>query len=97
MAFRMFGGTVHAALVHAATQYDIRQARGKRYNHYALAQYLRRIQEVEEEIAAGKPLRAALLGAFHGRLLDCSLVAVGEPKFTRDEMRSQQLTYVGHK
>ena len=84
--FRVFCGSVHAALVHAATQYDIRQSRGKRHNPYALAQYLTRIDEVEADIAAGATARAALCAAFSDRMLDCLLVALGEPKHSRDEL-----------
>src|SRR4051812_10439870 len=39
----LFGGTIRSALTHAATRYDVRQSKGKRYNVYALAQYLARI------------------------------------------------------
>lgn len=71
----------------------VKRARKKYYNHYALGQYLIRVSEVEEDIAAGKPIRAVLLSAFNGRLLDHLLKAVGEPKFTREEMLNQSLTY----
>lgn len=91
--FRMFGGTIHAALVHAATQYDIRAAKRRGHNPYALAQYLDRIANVEKDIVGGMTPRAALLGAFNDRLLDCLLTAIGESKFTREEMQSQPLTY----
>ncbi len=83
--FRMFGGTVRSALVHALTQYDVRQARGKRYNRYALAQYLNRIDQVCADIEAGAAVRAALVAGFSGALLDCALKAVNEPKHTREE------------
>ena len=85
---RMFGGSIHAALVHAATQYDTRQARGKRYNPYALAQYLGRITEVEADIKRGATPRAALLAAFNDRLLSCLLKAINEPDFTIEEKRA---------
>lgn len=92
---RLFGGTVHSALVHAATAYDRKESSKKGYNHYALAIYLGRIQDIEKDIAAGEPLRAALLAGFTGRLLDCLLVAVGEPKFTKEEMQRQDYVYHG--
>lgn len=91
--FRLFGGTIHSALVHAATQYDIRQARGKYHNPYALAQYLMRIDDIDKDIAAGAKPRAALLAAFSDRLLDAMLKAIGEPPFTLDEKRSGRVTY----
>ncbi len=92
--FRIFGGSVRSALVHAATQHDIRNARGKRYNHYALAQYFARIDEVCDDIAKGANPREALLAAFSDRLLDCFLKAIGEPKFTLEEKRApRSVTY----
>lgn len=78
--FRLFGGTIRSALVHAATQYDIRQARGKRHNPYALGQYLMRIDEVTADIDAGAAPRDALAAAFNDRLLGVLLVAIGESK-----------------
>lgn len=78
----MFGGTIRTALVHAATQYDIRQSKRRGYNPYALAQYLARIEDVELDIAAGQTPRAALYAAFNDRLLDTLLTAIGEPKQT---------------
>lgn len=90
---KLFGGSIHNALIHAATAYDIKEAKKKYHNHYALAQYLMRIDEVEDDIAMGAKPRSALMAAFNGRLLDHLLVAIGEPKFTRDEMQSQSYTY----
>lgn len=84
--FRMFGGSIHTALVHAATQYDIRQARGKRYNRYALAQYLMRIDDVEQDITAGADPRQALCAAFSGSLLNAMLKAIGASSPTQDEL-----------
>ncbi len=79
---------VRDKLIHAATAYDRRQARGKRYNPYALAQYFQRIDEVMADIEAGATPREALLAAFSDRLLDALLVGIGEPKFTMDEKRA---------
>lgn len=83
--FRMFGGTVRSALVHAATAYDRRREGKSGYNHYALAQYLKRIDEVCDDICKGATPRAALIAAFSDRMLDAMLKAIGEPKHTRDE------------
>lgn len=84
--FRMFGGTVRTALVHAVTQYDIRQSRGKRYNHYALGQYLGRVDDICSDIDAGANPRAAIVAGMTGPLLACCLKAIGEAVPTRDEM-----------
>lgn len=85
-------------LVSAATAYDQRceaQERRRRYpvNIYRLGHILGRIDEVMADIEAGASPRAALLAAFNDRLLDALLKAVGEPKFTRDEMLGQGYTY----
>lgn len=74
-------------LIHAATRYDRARVNRPGYNIYAMAQYFGRIDEVCAAIDTGTPVRAALLGAFSDRLLDALLVAVGEPKATREELR----------
>ena len=84
--FRLFGGTVRSALVHAVTQYDIRQARGKRYNPYALAQYLGRVDDIMTDIGKGATPRAAVSAGMTGALLACCLKAIGEAAPTRDEL-----------
>lgn len=84
--FRMFGGTVRSALVHAVTQHDIRQARGKRYNPYALAQYLGRVDDICKDITDGATPRAAIVAGMTGSLLACCLKAIGEAAPTRDEL-----------
>jgi hypothetical protein len=85
--FRMFGGTVRSALVHAATQYDVRQEGKRGYNPYALAQYLRRIDDVCSDIERGADPRAALTAGFHGPLLNALLKAIGADKATPAEQR----------
>lgn len=82
----MFGGTVESALTHAVTRYDERQSRTKHYNHYALAQYLRRVDEICADIKAGAPVRAAICAGVTGPLLNACLKAVGEAPATRDEL-----------
>lgn len=84
--FRMFGGTVRTALVRAVTQYDIRQARGKRYNPYAMGQYLQRVDDICDDIAKGASPRAAIVAGMTGPLLACCLKAIGEAAPSRDEM-----------
>jgi hypothetical protein len=92
--FNYWGGSLHTALVHAATMYDRKEETKRGYNRYALGQYLMRIDEVEADIKAGTPPRAALLAAFNDRLLDHMLKAIGEPEFTRDEMTGQSYVYI---
>ena len=88
----LFGGTIHTALVHALTVYDrqneTRAASNPRahYNPYALPQYLIRLDAIEADIAAGAPVRDAIVAAFHGPLLRVALKAVNEPAATRDEL-----------
>lgn len=78
---------LHFKLVHAVTEYDRRQSTRRGYNRWALPQYLGACTSAEEDIAAGKPVRAALVSNFCGRLLDVVLKAVGEPKSTDLEQR----------
>jgi len=40
---KLFGGSIHSALVHAVTEYDRRESKKRYYNHYALGQYLARV------------------------------------------------------
>jgi hypothetical protein len=74
-----------AKLVMAVSAYDRRQAAKPGYNRYALPQYMGAVQQVEEELEAGTPLRQAIVKNFCGRLLDACLRAVGEPISTREE------------
>jgi hypothetical protein len=82
----MFGNDIHTALVHAATRYDNRQSKGKRYNVYALGQYLIRIDDVCADIERGAEPRAAIVAAFSGPLLNAFLKAIETAPATRDEM-----------
>lgn len=84
--FRMFGGSVERALAHAVTRYDERQSKTKHYNRYALGQYLRRVDDIVQDIAAGAPVRAAIVAGMTGPLLNACLKAVGEQPATRDEL-----------
>jgi len=72
---------LHHRLLHAVTEYDRKQEKRKGYNHYALAQYIGRLQEIEKDIAAGMSVREALVSGFNGRLLDILLKAAGEDSF----------------
>jgi hypothetical protein len=83
---RLFGGTIKTALIHAATRYDVRQSKGKRYNRYALAQYFARIDDVCADIDNGATPRAAIVAAFSGSLLNAMLKAANVETATRDEL-----------
>jgi hypothetical protein len=85
--------TIHDKMIHAVTDYDRKESTKRGYNIYALAMYIGRVHDVEADMEKGLPIRVALLRAFNGRLLDAVLKAVGEPKFTRDEMQKQSYTY----
>jgi hypothetical protein len=84
---------LHHTLVHAATAYDRRQSKSKRYNPYALAQYLARIDEVEQDVAAGAEPRAALCAAFTGSLLSTMLRAIEAPAATPAELMGAGWSY----
>lgn len=83
----MFGGTIKSALIHAATRYDVRQSKGKRYNHYALGQYFMRIDEVCADIERGADPRKAITAAFTGPMLNTMLKAADLDKANSDELR----------
>jgi len=63
----------------ALTAYDKRQAKGKRYNPYALPQYLEALRDADEEVSGGRPLGLALARYFTGSVLDAVKKAVGAP------------------
>ena len=86
---RLFANDPHAALLHALTDYDRKQAaKPGMHNPYALPQYMRRLTEVQELVDGGATWRNALTRGFSGRLLDVCLRAIGEPKSTAEEQRS---------
>jgi hypothetical protein len=64
-------------LIHAATVYDRRQSHGKRYNAYALGQYMLRVDEVLADVAAGAKPRDAIVAGFSGPLRSAMLKAAG--------------------
>ncbi len=76
---------VRTKLVHAATEYDRKQASKRSYNRYALGIYLNAIDATCKDIEQGLTVRAALLVNFNDRLLDAMLKSVGETKFTEEE------------
>ena len=88
---KLFGGSLHTALVHAVTQFDMRQeakaAKSPRgyHNPYALAQYMKRVDDICRDVAAGASVRAAIFAGVHGALLPVLLRAACEPKATAEE------------
>ena len=93
--FRLFGGTIRSALVHAVTQYDIRQSKGKYYNHYALGQYFKRIDDVMADIQNGASAIDAVKAGFHGPLLKSCLKAIGADKPAQGELTGEgRMVYI---
>ena len=57
--------TDKSKLIHAATQYDIRQSKKQNYNHYALAQYFAAIDQVMSEVKGGINIIASIEDNFN--------------------------------
>lgn len=66
-------------LVSAVTQYDMRQAKRKGHNIYALGHYFKAIDNVESDVDNGASLARALYDNFSDRLLSAVERAVGLP------------------
>lgn len=83
------------SLVSAATRYDERQSKGKRYNPYALGQYFARIDDICADVANGADLRDAICAGFTGSLLNAMLKAANLQKPSDDEWtgRGKPLCY----
>lgn len=60
-------------LVSAVTEYDRKQSTKPSYNMYALPQYLERVSEIMDDIAAGADPRAAITAGFTGTLVSSIL------------------------
>ena len=60
-------------LVSAVTEYDRKQSSKASYNMYALPQYLERVSEIMDDIAAGADPRDAITAGFTGTLLSSIL------------------------
>ena len=60
---------LHVKLVNAVTEYDRRQAKKKFYNIHALAMYIGKIQDIEENLNKGMTIENALKQSFCGQLL----------------------------
>jgi predicted membrane-bound mannosyltransferase len=76
----------HSELVTAVTRFDRKQEeraakrKGGYYNHYALAQYLMRVDAVAADIERGANVRDAVCAGFTGALRDACLRHLGMPK-----------------
>ena len=86
---------IRSKLIHAVTAFDRGQAdkaaESKRgyYNHYALGQYLARLDDVMADIANGAtPLAAIEAGFTPGPLRNACLKAVGEAASNRESAGS---------
>lgn len=80
--------TSHIQLINAVTSYDRKQSTKTGYNRYALGMYLQAVQSVDSDIATGSTLRHAILHNFIGKLADICLVATGQERATKEELRS---------
>lgn len=77
--------TAKDKLIHALTQYDVKQSKKRGYNPYALGIYFQRIDEVCADVERGADIRKAINAGFSGRLADCALRALGLPITTEAE------------
>jgi hypothetical protein len=72
-------------LIFAVSAYDRQQSTKRGYNHYALAQYFMRVDEITADIANGADVRKAITAGFSGSLADKCLKAVGLEKTSKAE------------
>lgn len=76
----------HLKLLNAVTTYDEKQSRTKRYNPYALAQYIEALDNARQRMAKESiTIRQVLLESFNDRLRDVCLKAVSEEPTTKEE------------
>jgi len=52
-------------LLHALTQYDIKESKKQNYNHYALGQYIMALDMVMDEIKNGIDSNVAIINHFN--------------------------------
>lgn len=86
---------IKAKLTHAVTAYDRKQAdkaaKNPRayYNHYALAQYLMRVDDIVADIEGGATPSAAIIAGFTpGPLRNACLKAIGAAASNADDSGS---------
>ena len=80
-------------LLTAIVAYDKRQSKRTHYNRYALSHYCDGLGRIMADIDAGATPRQAILASFTGTLASAALRAIGEPKPTAVELRSQSIVY----
>lgn len=81
-------------LVSAVTEYDRKQSTKPSYNMYALPQYLERVSEIMDDIAAGADPRAAITAGFTGTLVSSILRRLKMSGASRGEMSGMgSMTY----
>ena len=80
---------IHAALTHALTLYDQKEAKKKGYNRYALGIYFQRLEEIMADIERGADPRQAIVAGFDGRLADACCRAIGATITTKKEAHLQ--------
>lgn len=73
-------------LVSAVTDYDQKQSTKPSYNIYALPQYLERVNDIMEDIAAGADPRSAIAAGFTDRLLSFVMRKMKLDAPTREEI-----------
>ena len=74
-------------LVSAVTDYDRKQSTKASYNMYALPQYLQRVSDIMEDIAAGADPRSAISAGFTGTLVSSILRKLKMSGTSMDEIR----------
>jgi hypothetical protein len=74
-------------LVSAVTDYDRKQSTKPSYNMYALPQYLERVSEIMDDIAAGADPRSAIAAGFTDRLLSFVMRKMKLEAPTREEIQ----------
>ena len=74
-------------LVSAVTDYDRKQSTKSSYNMYALPQYLERVSEIMDDIAAGADSRSAISAGFTGTLLSAVMRKLKINSPTREEIQ----------
>ena len=76
---------MQSLLAHAVTAFDRKQSTKAHYNHYALGQYLIRVEQVIDDIGAGAdPADAICAGFTKGPLRNACLKAIGIKADSRD-------------
>ena len=76
---------LNVKLFNAATEFDRRASKRAGYNPHALGHYARALGLIRRAVAAGRPIREAIVVTTLDRFRDCLLKAIGEPFAERHE------------